>query len=347
MTSRSERKAILEARLGARLRGLKKEPCLTAFLDAMDAADSEGLNEMVEALIAEIKRSGHGGGFLLELDIAIALFQVPKPRTLRYGQKEGLAKGPGDVWLDWNGRRYEFQCKHIMNWSVELWCAEATDRIERELASITPGRFYDLKVGLEGTQDDWRAFAQWVIENFLNWQYGQEKHFCANGRYVASITLHPSQDVGMHFHSSVSSVQCIPIDFLRQKLNDALQKARQSFSAKPSSTHINCLVIDIDNLLIKKRDLFYALYGEECYTVTRYDDGTCVGEPAFNFDGLFSVDPRWDILSAVVWPKLKGCDPLAFQVTVFPNPKYFQDVVAAFQDMPGFMVVQSLKEVER
>lgn len=345
MTSRADRKELFETRLGARLRGLAKDPCLTAFLDAMDRADEEGLNQMVEALLAEIRRSGHGAGFLLELLVAIALFPTPAPRHLRCEQQEGLAKAPGDIWLDWKSRRYEFQCKHIMNWSVELWMAAATDRIERELASIAPGRFYDLDPGIEGTEQDWKDFAQWVIDNYVGWQDGIQNDFRVGGRYVGSITLNHAPGKGLRTRVSMSpgGVQRMDTDFLKKKLGSALSKARESLSAGPAAGHLNCLVIDIANWIVDKEDVFHALYGREAFRM-----GMNVPPKVdFEWNGLFYTDNRWEILSAVVWPRLSGCSPLSVDVTVFPNPKYLQDVVDAFTGMTGFSVVQSTKDVER
>lgn len=36
-----------------------------------------------------------------------------------------------------------------------------------------------------------------------------------------------------------------------------------------------------------------------------------------------------------------GCEPVSVAVTVFPNPQYLDDVVAAFSKIPGYEVITS------
>jgi hypothetical protein len=306
----------------------------------MDQAETEGLNQMVEALISEIKRSGHGAGFLLELETAAALFAVSQPRRLRCEQQEGLGAVPGDIWLDRNGVRYELQCKHMMNWSVELWVAEATDTIERECADVSPGRYYELRPGIEGTQQDWELLSKWVVDNLDALSDGNEHPFNNANRHVGTIRITPAPGTGLRFGSgwTPGGVQRMDIDFFRQKLGVALAKGRQSLTALPGPKQINCLVIDIDNWLVDKEDVFQALYGQPFITIGPGIPPT----ERYKWNGLYYTDQqRWAILSAVIWLRLSDCDPLTFRIAVYPHPEHINSVINAFGDIPTFKIIRS------
>lgn len=341
MTNRVQRQTILVDETSYRIRGLRKDPCLTGFLDEFDRADAEGLNQMVEALLSEVGRSGHLSGFGLELAIANLAMDVPAPRSVRCEQTEGLCKAPGDVWLDKSGVRFEFQCKHSLNWTVELMVADAIDKIVAATENDSPGFLFDLKPGVTGDKADWTAFANWVIQNYKGFAVGTPQAFSSSGSHIASFSLlsqyaAPGLRVGTQM--SPGGVQTMDIDLLRKKLRDGFKAAKRSISALASPTQMNCLVVDFDNFMVETEDIFIALYGDVVYDLQ--------GEalvPRFEASGLYYTESL-DLWSAVVSARIRECNPLQATAAIFPNPKWFNEAKAAFSGFPRSKFIASTQD---
>ena len=177
MTTRLQRQEILTRFAPNHLRGLRRDPCQASYLDVFSQADDEGINESVEAFISAIKHSADNLGYLLELTVAAGLFSVPMPRRLRCQQRVGLCKVPGDIWLDYKGRRFEFQCKCKTNWTVERWMRQATDKIVQSTTQSAPARSISLYPTTSGTESDWRKLGTWFIENYRQMSTGPMYEF--------------------------------------------------------------------------------------------------------------------------------------------------------------------------
>lgn len=191
-TDRTSRKKILSERTDHRLAGARDPEVQQAMLDVMDRADSEGLGQLVEAYLAEISRSGHSAGFQVEFEMAWALLDVPGTRTLRCEQIAGLATAPGDVWMYRHGTQYEFACKYSENWTVERWMDNAITKISRELSALNPGKRFILRPTLDGSESDWDAFADYVIQNAGTWKDDAEMEVHLGGNLVGKLLLMPS-----------------------------------------------------------------------------------------------------------------------------------------------------------
>lgn len=341
-TKRQARERILVDRAGHRIQGLRHDPCLSGFLDEFDRADAEGLGQLVDQLLAEVKRSGTLGGFGLELAMANLAMDVVAPRTVLCEKKEGLCKAPGDIWLDSAGRRYEFQCKHSLNWTVELSINDALDRIFAATKNCAPGYLYTLTPNIAGDRKEWLGFADWVIANYKSWSIGQVHSYKIEGQHLADFALmqtrkHPGLVSGMQSTPGGGQVLCI--DLLKKKLRDAFSEARRSISAIASPTQINCVVVDYDNWIIDVDDIFQGLYG---HVVFDYDGAQM--QPRTVWDGLFYTEQP-DLYTAVIFTRARDCNPYQAQATVFPNPKWLQECKAAFADFPRTKVVTSTADV--
>ena len=90
------------------------------------------------------------------------------------------------------------------------------------------------------------------------------------------------------------------------------------------------------NPVIEVDSIFEALYGPTLSIVgPNMSDAL---EP--DRKGLWFAND-WNFYSAVVVPKLHGCDPPLFRATVFPNPYQVGDVKEAFAELPGWNFVES------
>lgn len=343
MTTRTQREYIFTNNISHRIRGLSTDPCLSGYLNELERADANNLNQMTESLIAEVRRSGYLAGYGLELAISNLAMDVPQPRQIRCEQMEGLSKVPGDIWLDWKGKRFEFQCKHSLNWSVELMVNKAIDEIEKATMTISPGYHFEIRPEPIGNQLEWGAFSNWVIKMHTGFAVGVDQEFKIGDRLIATFKLmSKSSSSGLRFGSSWSpgGVQSLDIEVLRKKLREALKDAKRSISAVQSAEQINCLVVDFDHFMIEDQEIFSALYGDYVYN---FDGKRLV--PSMKWDGLFFTD-NLDLWSAVVFAKIKECDPLKSYASIFPNPKYTTEVKEAFDGFPRCKVIANTSAAE-
>jgi hypothetical protein len=262
IVTRAEREIIFDCDLANRVCGFAREPSKTEMLDLFDRFDSEGLTQMVNALFSEIKRSGHIGGYLLEFTTAESLLETPIPRLLRCEQQEGQAKVPGDIWMDLEGRRYEFQCKNSMNWTAELWIDEAVDGIVAATQCRLPGRYLNLIPTKLGSQSDWMTFRDFIVDKYRYLAVDEDYDFYTEGKLITQYNLLPAEGSGVRCgaRTNPGGVIFMDLSHLRRKISAALREGRRSFSAIASLRHINCLVISFANPIVNIDDIFSALY---------------------------------------------------------------------------------------
>lgn len=342
MSTRTERQALLVNKAAHRIRGLAEDPLLGGFLDELDRADSEGLNQLVEQLLAEVSRSGTLGGFGLELAIANVAMDVPAPRRVRCEQKEGLCKVPGDLWIDSGDTRYEFQCKRSLNWIAELPLNDAMDRIADSTKNDSPGYLYGLAPEAAGDRTSWLAFADWVIANYRSWAVGEEHVFEHLGQRLGKISLIQERNVPGLVAGQFASpdFQVTNVEKLKKKLRLGSSKALRSISAPASASQMNCLVVDYENPLVGLGDIFEALYGHIEYRINGLNL-----QPNPVWDGLFYAG-KLNLWSAVAFVKFKEFNPFSAKATLFPNPLWFEEVERAFADFPRTRIVRSTTDVD-
>jgi hypothetical protein len=316
---------------------------MTSFLNLCDKLDAEGVGQTVDALFSEITRSGHGGGFLLETLCAGSMLTLPQPRLIRCEQKEGMSITPGDIWLDFEGRRYEFPCKDAKNWTVELWMNETVDSIAVDLKDVQPGRFYELNPALEATQTQWRAFRDCFTREYANLPLDVECGFEVEGRLITKVKIfgHRPKGVILGVSTSPGDVEMMDISMLRDKLEERLGASKKTLSALPSGKQINCLTFDVVNYVVQSEDVFQALYGE--LTITINSQGAILGQGLAQ-GGLFHTG-NYDVYSAVLFQRIKEMNPFKMSSVVFPHPQKVREVKDAFENFQDFQVVENGADV--
>jgi hypothetical protein len=326
---------MLDGDLAKRAIGFGKEPFKSEMLDLFDTLEAEGLGQTVDNLFSELGRSGHVSGFLLEVTTAEDLLAVPKPRRLRCEQQEGLAKVPGDLWMDFEGRRYEFQCKNSMNWTAELWIDEAVDGIVAATKNLAPGRYLQIIPTTLGSQSDWDKFRTALVQSYRDLAPDEEHEFYVEGKLITQFSLLSASGLGVRWGSRVGpgGVMFMDVQHLRKKICAGLREGRRSFSAAASLNQINCLVVTFANPIVNVDDIFSALYLPLPFPNDSDDDGEV---------GIWSTG-KHDLYSGVMFKKRYGSD--SGKNFVFPNPKQANSVRAAFSNAPNFIVVNSQDDV--
>jgi hypothetical protein len=309
----------------------------------LERADSEGLNRLSENLVAEVDRSGSYGGFGLELAMATIAMDVKPPRTILCEQKKGLCTVPGDIWLERENIRYEFQCKCSLNLTVEFSVNVAQERIDAATKSDVPGYLYQFLPYDVGDKESWLTFADWVINNYQAWKIGKIYKFSLGGTCLAEISLIAERTESGLIPGLVASPDRLQsnngeeetVKRVKKTLENGFKEARKSISASPSDTQMNCLVVEFKEMPVEEEDIFSALYGHSMFELV---DGKV--RNSLVRDGLFYRN-RLDFWSAVVFVEINGFCSGSSKATVFPNPRWQKEVVAAFSDFPHTTIYEN------
>lgn len=345
MSQRQEWLSVLEKKVGHLIENDSQRRWREGLLDELERLYARGLAQTVDQFIAEINRSGEMGGFDLEISMANIAVDVPDGVTT-CERMEGNCKVPGDIWLDVNENRFEFQCKHSLNWTVEYFIEKAVSRIEEKTAGYQPGLCYSMEPEVAGNEKEWLAFADWMIENFSNWKMGETYTFSIGEQKLATIVLSPGRSapgLKLQFKVSPGGLQFFDEEKLKKKLSNSFRQSYRTLSKDAAENQLNCLVVKYAAGMVDEDDLSHALYGHLEYEVSGEHMSKRLVPSGLFYGRSAEGNLKLSAWSALVWVKTESLQPFEASAIVFPNPVWLSAVNAAFANFPRTRVISTIK----
>jgi hypothetical protein len=347
----------------------RSSPVHAALLDLFDKLDKERCGQLGDAFASEVGRSGTPAGLWLEAMLANALLQVPGKRSIDYELQQGSATRPGDLGMAKDGVRYEFQCKAMLNWNMEMFITDAIDRAVQRFPSSSRSCSIVVRYASQSREETWKGFDGWLLGELAKNTRPTDACYHPNGSDVAWVDVRESEDPDdrgeLRVAALSSDVHAIDPLRLRSKICERAKDARATFSSGPGDQHHNILVCDSVGFVGMDVDTWAkAVYGRFGFVrcADFYDPVPL--RSVFHCDGPFYTNAlAWLSAVALVHSHVREFrvdtpisqeqdtepadqDILFHRVTLFPRPDLAEHFIEATGPWPAFRVFTGWKDCE-
>ena len=323
---------------------LKREPGKTWLNDLLVRLDQMGLQALTNSFLSQQHNQEIAHGMFLELMIATAVIDAYPSGQITCERKDGYAKNPCDITLEYSGVCSDFQCKSVLNVYNELFAEQFLEWVDNSFSSVTPGALVELQPTVQASKETFEELQQWFSGNWQMLPRNEVIPFEDSAGSRIYLTLLDDIDPGIHQGVLLGAtedenfIQEANEQLVRQILEARLNRALKTFVFVPSCNQFNFVVIEVTNLAVtfEEDDIAEALYGTTSHLI-----GGPLVVPKQNLDGLFykfRSQKKVEYCSGVVLCQLMP--DRTFDCAVYPNPLYWESVTDEWTNRGPFRLFQ-------